>query len=179
MSAETDLQNFKAYLEDFEFFLKSNDVFGQSSAPNAPALSLGGVLFLQCTLTTRLDQLSPSQRTEFASLERQLTELLNKWAAHVAQKALKEISNRLNVWESAFEELAEHYSTSVSQRVYLALLMPFVSSQPEVTPFQERLQKLDARLQAKFITGEFAWAKDLQIAFPPESFWFLYGKARG
>lgn len=176
MSVESDLATLKAYTSDFDPYLKSDVIFWNVGKANTAALSMGGMLFLRRTLNARRAQLSPAQIQEFEHYELQIDDLLNHWKVRTENKALSEISSRFNIWNSAFEDLTEHYSNAVNNRVYLALLLPIIASLPDSKKYEEKLGALDRRLQNIFVTGEFIWDAALTSAFPRTNFWFLYGK---
>lgn len=177
MSVESDLGTLRAFLADFEPYLKS-DVVYWTVGHNLPALTIGGVLFLRRTLAARRGQLSPAQIAEFDQWESQASLVFNRWPANIEKKALREISNRLNVWASALDELGDNYSHAVQNRAYLALLMPIVRRLTEAEPYRTRLGTLEARLRSRFVPGDFIWEPALAPAFPGEEFWFLYGKPK-
>ncbi|MBI5079708.1 MAG: hypothetical protein HZB17_00170 [Chloroflexi bacterium] len=176
MSLENDIVTLEAFLSEFDPYLKSDVVFWNVGKANAPALTLGGILFLRRTLSARRTQLDPKQSKNFDRLDLLVNDLLNRWMANVEKKTLSEISSRLNVWDAAFDDLADHYPQAVYSRVYLALLMPLVARLAEAERFRQRLSGLDSRLRGMFTTGNFIWDAAIAPAFPRELFWYLYGK---
>lgn len=176
MSIENDITTLETFLSEFDPYLKSDIVFWNVGKSNVPALTLGSILLLRRTLSARRTQLDPEQSKNFARLDLLANDLLNQWVANVERKTLSEISSRLNVWDSAFDELADHYPQAVYSRVYLALLMPLVAHLGEAERFRQRLNELDSRLRGMFTMGNFVWDAAIAPAFPGELFWYLYGK---
>lgn len=176
MSIENDLATLEAFLSESDPYLKSDVVFWNVGKSNAPALTLGGILFLRRTLSARRTQLNPEQSKRFDRLDLFANDLLNRWVANVEKKTLNEMGSRLNVWDSAFDELADNYPQAVHTRVYLALLMPIVAHLDDAERFRQRLSGLDSRLRGMFTVGDFVWDAALAPAFPRELFWYLYGK---
>ncbi len=184
MSVDSDLSTLHAFLKDFEQYLKSDVVFWTVGS-DMPALTIGGLLFLRRTLSTRRTQLSPAQSVEFDRLESQADALFQPWPVNIERKVVREISSRLNVWASAIEEgidhptsFADNYAHSVNNRVYLSLLLPLVATLPEADPHRRRLSVLDARLRNVLIAGDFVWDGALTAAFPAAEFWFLYRRPK-
>ena len=175
MTAATDLDTFQAFLDEFEPYLKSGTLFW-TVRPDLPALTVGGVLLLRRTLAVRRSRLPAGLAADYDRLESQASALFNRWPANIEKKALQEIASRLSQWTGALEELGEGYSTAVTPRVHLSLLLALVARLPEAASFQKRLAGLDARLRARFVSGEFVWEADLAEAFPKADFWFLYGR---
>ena len=178
MTIENDLAALEAFLSEFEPYLKSDVVFWNVGKSNTPALSLGGILLLRRLLSARRSQFSPEQAKEFARLDLLANDLLNRWVANVEKKALSEISSRLNVWNSAFDDLADNYPQAVHTRVYLALLIPIIAHLNGAERFRLRLSELDSRLRNIFNEGDFVWDSAFALAFPRELFWYLYGKPK-
>ena len=84
-------------------------------------------------------------------------------------------SNYLTDYRQNPEGHADSYPHEVRYRVMLQLLMAEIHVQPSE---QDSLSRLDSLLRANLTTGEFIWESDLQIGFPREVYWFLYGKLR-
>lgn len=177
MSAENDLAALRAFLPEFESYLKSDTLFWTVSA-NLPALTVGGLLLARRRLEAwrAADQLSQAQMQEFDQLDGQASLLFNQWPVNIEKKAVKEFHSRLNVWADALTDLGDGYATAVTPRVYLGLLAPLVGRQAEGAALQSRLSGLDARLRSKITPGAFVWDAALTRAFPTPEFWYLYGK---
>jgi hypothetical protein len=178
VSVDTDLTALRAYLADFEAYLKSDVVFWTAGG-NLQALTLGGLLLIRRTLAARRAQLSPAQLAELDRLESQASRSFNHWPVNIEKKALREISSRLNVWAAALDELGDNYGQAVYNRAYLGLLFPLVARQPEAERYRQRLDALDSRLRASSASSGFVWDAGLAEAFPPAEFWFLYRQPRG
>jgi hypothetical protein len=187
MSLDADLATLRAFLGEFDPYLKSDVIFwpmgGQVFGQQMPALTLGGLLFVRRALSARRDQLVSAQAGEFERLDRQAEAFFSRWPVNIEKKALKEISSRLNVWAAALDECnespaacVENYHTTVNNRVYLALLMPLVARLGEADKFRARLAALDSQLRNMLIPGNFIWEAALAPAFLREEFWFLYGR---
>ena len=184
MPPDSDLAALRAFLADFEAYLKSDVAFWpMGGRAHMPALTLGGLLFVRRRLSAHQAQLDPARLTEYTALDREADSLFARWPVNIEKKAVKEISSRLNVWASALDECtdspaacAENYSASITNRVYLAMLFPIVEKVPEAETHRSRLSTLDRRLRNIIISGEFVWDAELAPAFPREEFWFLYGR---
>jgi len=184
MPADSDLVTLGAFLADFDAYLKSDVVFWpMGGKAHMPALTLGGLLFVRRRLSARQARLDPARLTEYTALDREADSSFARWPVNIEKKAVKEISSRLNVWASALDECtdspaacAENYSASVTNRVYLAMLLPMVEKVAAAEAHRSRLALLDQRLRNLIISGEFVWDAELVPAFPQQEFWFLYGR---
>jgi hypothetical protein len=74
------------------------------------------------------------------------------------------------------ENNADRYPYEVQRRVMLELLSPDAAQAPQAE--RDMLPSLDQLLRAVFIPGEFAWEIELQPGFPPDEFWYLYGRLK-
>jgi hypothetical protein len=97
------------------------------------------------------------------------------------QKALREVKNRLRLWSESIREWQSaqagsraDYPGAVRGRVILQLLLGEVNAPVE----QAALADLDVFLRANLKPGPFLWEKELETAFEPSEFWFLYGKLK-
>lgn len=184
MPLDSDLSTLRAFLADFEQYLKSDVIFWTVGS-DMPALTLGGLLFVRRALTAQRAAISPQQSIEFDRLDLEAETLFSRWPVNIEKKALREISSRLNVWASAIEEAADHphlfadnYSHAINTRVYIGLLLPLVSRVPEADRYRNRLSMLDTRLRATIAASGFILDAALALSFPPGEFWFLYGKPK-
>jgi len=176
LTLETDFATLRAFLPDFEAYLKSDTLFWTVSA-NLPALTVAGLLLARRRLEAQRGQLSPTQAAELDSLAFQADRLFNQWPVNIEKKAVKEMSSRLNVWAGGLDELqGDGYASAIMPRVYLGLLSPLITRQEEAPRLQSRLVALDARLRAKITRGAFIWDEALAPAFPASEFWYLYGR---
>jgi hypothetical protein len=175
VSTDADLDTFRAFVGDFELYLKSETVYWTVRA-NLPALTIGGLLLLRRTLGAYRSQMSDAEADAFDVQERLADAVFARWPVNIEKKALKEFGARLSQWAGVLDELGDGYSTAVTPRVHLGLLTALVSSQPEAGGLQKRLAALDIGLRARLQPGDFVWAADLAGAFPRDEFWFLYGR---
>lgn len=168
--------------ENLEAFLHSKQAFWTRG--NLPSLSLGGVHWDRLVLRALRDQLDPSARRKFDALERQIDRLAERWKVAWEQKAAVEARARLNLWRAYLAELAERpgeaqgYPTEARNRVLAGYLIEQTGRQSEAGPLRTQLDSLDARLSARFESGEFVWEDELTAAFPQSQHWYLYGRPR-
>lgn len=142
-----------------------------------PQLTLGGLLLTQAKLRHLGARLLPREQTDLAQTERQIADIHSRWLANWKKKAGREIGVRLNAWaRTAQERNADDYPGAVLQRVMLELLLTDVSDDPATAPHRTRLATLDTLLRNRFDRGPFALDADLEPAFSPKPYWFLYGR---
>ncbi|MFO3796334.1 MAG: hypothetical protein ACK8QZ_03505 [Anaerolineales bacterium] len=176
MSLEIDRTYFQAALDELETYLLSNQLYWPLSVPGVslPRLTLGQLLLTRLRIQAR-GLLLPEQGNRLEQVRR-------RWQAAWEKKARHEFNARLNLWKNYLEDYFESpsnyavdYPQEVRLRVILALLHQEISSP---LPEEEALAALDARLRTAFIPGPFVWEADLSTAFPPQTWWYLYGKLK-
>lgn len=187
-SAGYDLGYIQAALQELETYLLSKELFwplSASSPPGEPAyprLTLGGLLLAQAR--SRARNLSPSQNTELAGLERHLDNLQRRWRTAWGRKAAWEFCSRLEQWKNYLNELradpedfGSTYGYEVQLRVMLELLTPSMDD-PDPA-YLDLLAGLDAVLKVTIAPADFIWGEELVGGFPEETYWYLWGRPEG
>lgn len=177
----------QAASDELESFLLSEALYwplglqARVSDPPYPRLTLGAVLIAKQRLSALAR--SSSEQAQALKLERSLEINRRRWLVHWQAKATREFSSRLVQWQNYLDEYrrepeaqAAYYPYEVRWRVMLSLLEVDASGMPDAE--RESLAGLDRMLQAVLITGQFLWEADLEQAFPPEAYWYLYGKLK-
>jgi hypothetical protein len=78
-------------------------------------------------------------------------------------------------YQYAPEQHADAYPHEVRLRVMLHLLGEEMSDRPDE---QQVLPQLDKILHRSLVQSMFIWAEYLQMAFPAEVYWYLYGNLK-
>ncbi len=177
----------RAFLEnslpELQDFLLSNDLYwpagtarGAHAGANMPRFSLGNLRLAAARLGAASGDLHDGDL--IAGVEGVFT----KWRSNWARKAALEYSSRLRLWEDRLNELISDPSEAIYRyeiriRVILELLRGDLLVEP---PRQEMalLEGLDTRHRAASMETGFIWDTELQKAFPPEPYWFLYRTIR-
>ncbi len=180
-----DLAYLEATVEELQPYLLSDDLYwtlsGYPSPSNQPfhKFTLGGMLL--ALTRSRSQVMSSVDSARLSSLTNKLEAFSTKWRVAWEAKAGKEFRSRLRQWGSYLTELqqepqehAVYYPYEVRVRVMAELL----KGQIEVFEVAENefLHKLDQRLGAQFLPGDFIWDNALSVGFPKTEFWFLWGK---
>lgn len=184
---EYELGYFKAGLQMLEDYLLSEDIYWTLGEPPPagdqpyPELTLGGLLMRYAKLSCI--QLDPVLQEAFTPLEIEFDRINQKWRMAVDRKAAHEFHARLILWRDYLEELRQNpeqhvdrYAYEVQRRLMLDLLQSHTASIPN--PEMKLMEALDKVLRAILESGPFIWPASCQAAFPPETFWYLYGKPR-
>lgn len=141
-------------------------------------LTLGNLLLTQARL--KAFPWPEAQQVTLSNLTREIQQVRERWRANWQKKATQEIPSRLNLWKHAVEEILEAptnlspstWAYQVRHRAILHFLFGEVPA--NATPYTEALAALDQRLRPARPLNGFLWEAEIQAAFPPETFWFLY-----
>lgn len=186
---QDDLNFLKAALPDLQSYVLSTDVFWPLRLPltmpgtkQSIQLTIGS---LQLSLT-RLSvlPLSAEQQAELESLRVGIEGVREEWRANWAQKATREHTSRLHLWQQYLRELrgeprqqSAYYANEVRQRTIMQLLasemLDGVSAKEE-----EQLHMLDSILRGLTEPGVFVWEAEAAPAFSQDTFWYLYAAIR-
>ncbi len=174
----------QAALDDLKDYILSKDLYRQlplahkPGSAQTPQLTIGN---LSLTLAYLSEQPKNStQSAELNSLKVRIDAVRDEWRSNWSRKAAKEFSSRLNLWQQYLGELrsdprgqAPYYATEVRQRAILELLRPEILE--SIAPHEEQqVAMLDGLLRGLTQPGPFVWEGEVQNAFPPANYWFLY-----
>jgi hypothetical protein len=185
-NADYNLNLFETIIEEFESFLLSNEVFWplgsnpQKGQPPFPQLSMGQFQLTKKELEAVEDELDPNQSLRWAKIRERAWMLRSKWTTAMAQKALAEASQRLNLWRAYLVDIKEGSVTSgnfpyeVRHRVILDLLSEFTQLLDD-DQIRAQLKSIDGILRG-MLTGssQFIWDEPLSRVYPEQDYWYLY-----
>jgi hypothetical protein len=182
--AGRELGLLRSMAADLEAFLLSDVVFWSltdsgSLQHHYPQLTLGGLLLTRAKLGALVSCLSPAGQTELAQIGQRIDAIRSRWRANWEKKAEREIQTRLNAWaRTANERNAEDYASAVVPRVMLELLLNDFAGEPspKLAQHRARLATLDMLLRGRFRLGDMVMDAGLEQAFPPQNYWYLYGR---
>lgn len=182
----TDPELDRLYLENglpqLQEYLLSNELYWPIGTiqNGLPRLTIGGLLLSERRTSVRITD--PDGRAQVESLARELDAGRQRWRVAWERKAVREVQSRTKLWSGylsdyagARETYAADYPGQVRNRVMLSLLLAELITPPAETG---ALSRMDEVLRAAFIPGAFLWESELSPAFPPQDFWFLYGRLR-
>ena len=175
-STEKDKKYLEAGIPEFGDYLLSKELYWPISARgmSLPRLTIGGILLAMAREDAR--------RKNIESFRIQLDGVRTKWRVAWETKAGREVGARMRLWSNYLadyrhkpEAHADAYPHEVSYRVMLNLLLAELPNPPAE---QEALSQLDGLLRSRLIPSGFLWDSNLQVGFPREVYWYLYGKLK-
>jgi hypothetical protein len=186
---ENDWAFLRAALPELQGYILSKDVYRLLGQPvripgsiQIPQLTIGNLLLSQARLAAHypVEARSP----ELAEISQKIEQERASWRVNWANKAGREYTSRLNLWNQYLRELrgdprahAAFYANEVRHRTILNLL---AAETLDEVPQNEakQLNLLDGILSGLTQTGPFVWEPGVESAFPSEAFWFLYRSVR-
>ena len=179
-----DLSVLTAMAAGMDAYLKNDALFGRMEQSHMPKLTLGGYLMRQYRLLTLSDLLSESQQAELETAVAQFNAALVEKIVRFETKAHTEIDARIRQFEEYLRDLRSRqatgvsYGTAVEPRAMITALTDTVSKAPFRLNRQlpGRIENLDKNLRQRWVPGDFIWPAAWQPAYPPEPFWWLYGR---
>ncbi len=184
-SYEYDLGYIQAGLEVLEKYLLSDEVFWPLAAnppegkAEYPRLTLDGLLLARARLFAY--QVTSQQQERVERINQELELVRSKWRSAWQKKAAECYRVRLRLWQDFLEEYQDNpvdntnrYSYAVGYRVMLDLIQGDLRQQN--TAEEVILASLDEYLKSVIVPEEFIWEGAIQAGFPPERYWYLYGK---
>ena len=187
---EYNLALIEAMLEEIRAYLVSPELYwpldrkAPRGSPAFPRLTLGGLALAFDELAAQEPQMDPAQSASLTRLRLRFEQARRQHGAAIATKAARELHSRLDLWQAYLADLVdqpaagEDYPHQVSNRVMAWRLIELAAAQPDLTQLRTRMGGLDDRLRGLFARGTFIWDPRLQAVYPPDSFWFLYGRPR-
>jgi hypothetical protein len=181
-----DLAACQAMAEEFEAYLQSDVLYWQMSATRPggsqlPKLTIGG--FLERARRLQAAPLTPAQRAALDKAVRQFERERQAHHVRYMMHALHDLRGRLDAWAWFLDDYASrpndeapYYPAQARTRLAIALLLNELAGSPDAAELERRLAMLDRRLRANWIGGAFVWHPALAHAFPPDPFWWLYGR---
>jgi len=180
-----DLRYLQSGVGELENYLLSEDIFWPvdirppAGEPGYPQLTLGGLLLARKRLTAY--NKSPKQATDVDKITAAMDTVRSNWRVAWERKAARSFGVRLKMWRDFIEEYrhgpldnADRYAYEVRLRTMLALLKTEGGGQ--VSAEVDLLALLDKFLDNVMIPNGFVWEPELQMGFPENIYWYLYGR---
>ena len=171
--AQTMLVELEAYLE--------SDVLFWQTAPNPlgdrmPKLTIGGLLESLIRAEAAGSTAARSMRSKLETIKAQH---LERYLARAEQ----ETRSRLNTWSEYLDDYARnpadapsYYPNEIRARLKAELLLDELERERRGRAERLRAAALDERVRSAWKAGAFVWDERVKPFFPPDRFWWLYGR---
>jgi hypothetical protein len=178
-------------VDELEPYLESNDLVRQlviqtGDQTYAPKMSIGLVLDHLQTLQRDLADLAPPDRVRLEEASHRFTEIRGRRRDAYAAKLRRELKSHMDSWSWFLDRCAEgeegcvdDYPAETRIRTRIEELMD--EARAAELPMKEeaaRLSELDQRLDDMFRRGPYSGATGDASEYPPDRYWWLYGRPR-
>jgi hypothetical protein len=164
-------------------YLYEGELFGHIDN-RMPKLTIGGLLLRLHRLEGLERYLTPEQRTQLYAARQQFETLRYEWQTHYRDKILQEIQARLNTLKWFLDDCANNpescaggWLDQAEKRTIVAHLCQ-EAEHLDALPGELRneIAAVDSRLRGYQRRGEFLWDERLKDSYPPDEWWWLYGR---
>lgn len=181
---ERDLQIVEATAADLKAHLLGETIYWTlNSQPTTtfllPKGTLGGLLLRLHRLNALRGRLESRQQERLQEAVERAEQALAAWRTQAEEKALREARARLRAWSTYLEECEAdparyqpEYPTQAEGRTALEFLFDFAEEVRE--GIRTPLENADHLLRRIATPAVFVWPPEVQAAYPPEAFWWLY-----
>lgn len=182
---DRDLTIFKVMVANLPEYLTSDNIDLKIYGHNIPKLTIGGCLMRQQRLNIVKFHLSPEQQESFAADAAELAHLMANNVVRFEQKTHQELHVRLGEWMYCLRYITHHkageecfFDDKVDTRVVIAAMIKQMSQSPFQLEKQvtTQINTLDNNLRQRWQPGDFIWHAVWQEAYPPNEYWYLYGR---
>lgn len=184
---QRDLTVLEAMVAEIPDYLDSNATHWTLSVPDMPKLTLGGCLLRLHRLNALRFMLDNNAQLRLDAAQTDFGNVQNGRVVVFEEQAYKELHARLSEWSSYLRHMrghdassTEYYARTVDTRVVIQVLVERLNQLPyQLQPqTQHELRQFDRLLKSLWEASDFIWDPVWQPAYPPDTFWFLYGSPR-
>ncbi|HEX6386995.1 MAG TPA: hypothetical protein VF177_20215 [Anaerolineae bacterium] len=184
---ERDLTILEEMVAEIGGYLMSEATHWIMARGDMPKLTIGGCLMRQHRLSIVRDQLEPAEQVRLDTVLERFEEALKEKVVRFEDKGHQELHARLSEWSGYLRDMTsrmvtepEYYASVVDTRVVVTALLNKLRLPPyELNPhILDEVDQLDGYLRSRWQSGEFVWPAVWQPAYPPEEYWWLYGRPR-
>jgi hypothetical protein len=188
-NVERDLKEAEAMASALDSYVRGSALYGSVSggmfaSGTMPSLTVGALLMRLRRLDVLYDDdLSMEQRKRLKAAMRQNETVAREWHVHYIEKLTREAKSRLDAMQAFFEECRSSPKTcangyrpealrrTVVQEILLA--MPELGIEAD-DDLRAKIRLTDQQLRAVLMPGDFMWSSELERAYDPDEFWWLY-----
>lgn len=182
-----DLAILAAMAAEMDDYLKGETLYWQMGYSDMPKLTLGGFLMRRHRLLNLAELMSEDEWLQMETAVAQFNDALSDKIVRTEKRAHEELGVRSRQWGTYLSDVqrnakqaAVNYATAVENRAMIAALISFLLTQPFQleASVQPNITLLDQALRNRWQAGDFVWPEAWQTAYPPNEFWWLYGRPK-
>jgi hypothetical protein len=186
-TVKRDLAILDVMVAEMNAYLMSEATHWTMEKGDMPKLTIGGCLMRCQRLPVVRDQLSERAQRRLDKAVQTFATALSENVVRFEQRMHQELHARLADWSGYLAHMASHmmadvdyYASVVDTRVVIQAMVDELHK--PVYQFDKRILEemtaLDNNLKARWQVGEFVWPAVWQPVYPPEPYWWLYGRPK-
>lgn len=184
-----DLAVLEAIASGLPAYLASDVTWWDMGRSGMPLLTIGGYLMRRRRLAALSHLLLASEIEAMTAVNTAFDDVVAQEVVRFEDRAQAEVGSRLREWTVYLRDLSVshrlaadtvRYGFLADTRVVIGELVAKLSERPFHLPDHvvADVTKLDKRLKARWTTGPFIWAPVWTPAYPPTTYWWLYGQPK-
>jgi len=181
-----DLAILKSMAAGMGEYLNSDTAWWDMGRRDMPLLTIGGYLMRRRRLGIVGYLLHESEREALVAANAHFDEVVGSRVVRFEERGLAELSARMREWMAYLRDLSvsrrlatdtARYEYLADTRVVIGDLVDKLSESPfRLSPhIPGDVAALDNRLSARWASGGFIWSPVWTPAYPPDTYWWLYG----
>jgi hypothetical protein len=185
--AQRDLEILEVMVAEMDEYVMSEATHWTMEKGDMPKLTIGGCLMRGYRLPVVRDQLDEAAQKRLDMALQSFTKALAEKVVRFEKRMHQELHARLADWSGYLSHMAsrmvadiDYYASVVDTRVVIKALVDEL--QKPAYQFDNRILEeittLDNNLKGRWQIGEFVWSAIWQPAYPPEAYWWLYGRPK-
>lgn len=183
---DRDVRVLSAMASNLTPYLYETELYGYLSG-DLPKLTLGGLLLRLHRLRHLGALLDPDQETQVQDAAINFEAARSEWSVHYESKLANELKSRLDALDRYLIECADggqgcaaEYPVQAEKRTMIQHLYDELAQQDALTEdLEARLKQVDNRLRRMIAGDGFVFDARLKDVYPPDVFWWLYGRVGG
>ncbi|MCB9445402.1 MAG: hypothetical protein H6669_14340 [Ardenticatenaceae bacterium] len=186
-TVKRDLAILEVMVAEMDDYLMSEATHWTMEKGDMPKLTIGGCLMRCHRLPFVRDQLNEKGQRQLDKTVQSFADALSENVVRFEQRMHQELHARLADWSGYLAHMASrmmadvgYYASVVDTRVVIQAMIDELHK----TAYQfdkrilEEVTALDHNLKGRWQVGEFVWPAVWQSAYPPETYWWLYGRPK-
>ncbi len=180
-----DLEIFEVMVSEMDGYLMSEATHWTMEKGDMPKLTIGGCLMRRQRLPFVGEQLDDAAQKRLEIARQSFEALLFKNVVRFETRMHQELHARLSEWSSYLGHLSSRMMADVNYYADVSDVRVVISAMIEELQkpvyqldkqILEEITALDQNLKGRWQVGTFVWPAVWQDAYPPEKFWWLYGR---
>ena len=186
-TAKRDLAILEVMVAEMNAYLMSEATHWTMEKGDMPKLTIGGCLMRCQRLPIVRDQLGEKAQQQLDKAVQTFANALSENVVRFEKRMHQELHARLADWSNYLRHMAsrmmadvDYFASVVDTRVVIEVMIDELQKPAYQFDKQilEQVTTLDNNLKGRWQIGEFVWPAVWQPAYPPETYWWLYGRPK-